>query len=232
VPVDSSSLAGQARHEARHILSQPPFSASTHRSGLDAFFHDLGHWLSDVAGPVWRFLDHHLLHPVGNEFSSVFGSWWPVPLGAVMVVVAAVVGFRLARTRARVGVTRAGRGAMTRDEDPGELESAADQAEQAGDFELAVRLRFRAGLARLERSGLITGRRTHTSSQLAAALRSPTFDTLAGQLDHIVYAGLPATADHVGAARSGWPRIPVEARQAATVGAAPHEGPGRPAAPS
>ncbi len=232
MPVDSSSLAGQARQEARHILSQPPFSASTHRSGLDRFFHDLGHWLSDVVGPVWRFMDHHLFHPVRVQLSSAFGSWWPLPLGAVVVVVAAVVGLRLARTRARVGVTRAARAAVMRDEDPAELERAADRAEQAGDYELAVRLRFRAGLARLERFGLITGRRTHTSSQLAQVLRSPTFDTLAGQLDRIVYAGLPATADHVGEARSGWPRIPVEAREAAMVGAAAHQGPPRPAAPS
>ena len=204
----------------RHILSQPPFSVSTHRSGLDRFFHDLGHWLSDVVGPVWRFLDHHLFNPVRVHLSSALGSWWPVPLGAVVVVVAAVVGLRLARTRAHVGVTRAEAVAVMRDEDPAELDRAADRAEQAGDYELSVRLRFRAGLARLERSGLITGRRTQTSSQLAQVLRSPTFDTLAGQLDRIVYAGLAATADHVGEARSGWPRIPVEAREAAMVGAA------------
>jgi hypothetical protein len=147
-------------------------------------------------------------------------------------VAAVVVGLRLARTRARVGVTRAARAAEMHDEDPGELERAADQAENGGDYELAVRLRFRAGLARLERSGFITGRRTHTSAQLAQLLRSPTFDSLAGQLDRIVYAGLPATAGHVGAARSGWPRIPVEARQAATVGAGTDQGPPRPTATS
>jgi hypothetical protein len=116
-------------------------------------------------------------------------------------------------------VVRAGRAIGARDEDPDALEVAAEQAERSGDFELAVRLRFRAGLARLERGGLITARRTHTSAQLAGMLRSPTFEALAGQLEGIVYAGHTATADHVGAARSGWPRIPVEARQAATVGA-------------
>ncbi|MDR3650044.1 MAG: hypothetical protein P4L20_13205 [Acidimicrobiales bacterium] len=226
MPVDSSGLADQARRQARHILSQPPFRPSTHRSAFDRFFHDLGHWLSDVVGPVWRFLVRHLFNPVRDGLSGPFGSWWPVPLGMAVVVVAVVVGLRLARTRARVGVTRAQSAAQMRDEDPGELERAADQAETVGDYELAVRLRFRAGLARLERSGLITGRRTHTSSQLAQLLRSPTFDSLAGHLDRIVYAGLPATADHVGAARSGWPRIPVEARQAATVGAGAGAGAG------
>ncbi len=230
MPVDSPSLAGQARHVARQILSQPPFSSATHRSGVDRFFHDLGHWLSDVVGPVWRFLLHHLFHPVSHELSRAFGSWWPVPLGAVVVAAALLVGMRLARRRARVGVARTARVAVLRDEDPGELEDAADRAAEAGDYELAVRLRFRAGLARLERSGLITGRRTHTSSQLAQVLRSPTFDTLAGQLDRIVYAGQTASADDVGSARSGWPRIVSEARQAAVVGT--QDGPPGPTTPS
>jgi hypothetical protein len=219
VPADPSGLAGHARREARQILSQPPYSTPTHHSALDGFFHDLGHWLYDAVAPVWRFVFQHVLLPSRHGLTAVFGSWWPVPLGVVIIAVAVVVGVRLARTRARVGVVRAGRAVGLRDEDPDALEGAAEQAEGSGDYELAVRLRFRAGLARLERGGLITGRRTHTSAQLAGILRSPTFDALAGQLDGIVYAGHAATADHVGAARSGWPRIPVEARQAATVGA-------------
>jgi hypothetical protein len=146
--------------------------------------------------------------------------------------VAVAVGVHLARGRARVGVVRAGRAVGVRDEDPDALEAGAEQAERSGDYELAVRLRFRAGLARLERGGLIKARRTHTSAQLAGILRSPTFDALAGQLDGIVYAGHPATADHVGAARSGWPRIPVEARQAASVGADAPPGPSGSTGPS
>jgi hypothetical protein len=212
-------VAGQARHEARQILSHPPFSTPAGHSAIDGFFHDLGHWLYDVVGPVWRFLFDHLLLPTRNGLSGVFGSWWPVPLGVIVVAVAVVIGVRLGRTRARVGVARAGRVVEARDEDPDALDAAAEQAEQDSDYDLAVRLRFRAGLARLESGGLISGRQTHTSSQLAHVLRSPTFDVLAGQLDGIVYAGHTATADDVGTARSGWPRIPVEARQAATVGA-------------
>lgn len=219
MPADSSGLSRRARHEARQILSQPPFSSPTHHSALDGFFHDLGQWLYDVVGPVWRFMVHHFFHPVQHGLSLAFGAWWPVALGAIVLAAAVIVGLRLASKRARVGVTRAARVLEVRDEDPDELDVASAQAEHGGDYELAVRLRFRAGLARLERGGLITGRRTHTSSQLAYMLRSPTFDSLAGQLDGIVYAGQPATADHVGAARSGWPQVPAEARQAATVGA-------------
>jgi hypothetical protein len=219
VPGDPSGLAGQARHEARHILSQPPFSTPPGHSAIDDFFHDLGHWLYDVVGPVWRFVFDHVLLPIRNGLSGVFGSWWPVPLGVIVVAVALVIGVRLGRRRARVGVARAGRVAEARDEDPDALDAAAEEAEQHRDYDLAVRLRFRAGLARLERGGLISGRQTHTSAQLARVLRSPTFVALAGQLEGIVYAGHTATADDVGMARSGWPRIPVEARQAATVGA-------------
>jgi hypothetical protein len=221
VPANSSGLARQARGQARHILSQPPFSPG-HRSTLDGFFRDLGHWLDDVVGPIWRFLAQHLFHPVSHSLSLAFGSWWPGPLGVIVVAVTAAVGLRLSRGRARLGAARAERMAGSRDEDPDELELSAAEAERAGDYEFAVRLRFRAGLARLERGGLIAGRRTRTNAQLARALRSPTFDELAGQLDGIVYAGLPATADDAGAARAGWPRIPAEARQASAVGASGH----------
>jgi len=219
VPVATSDLARQARDQARQILSNPPFSSSQNRSPLTRLFHDLGQWLYDVVGPVWRFLMRHLFHPVHVGLSVAFGRWWPVALGAIILVVAGAVGIALGRRRARVGTGGARRIAAGRGEDPDELDDGAAAAERAGDFALAVRLRFRAGLLRLEDGGLISGGRTHTSSQLAGVLHSPTFDSLARQLDAIVYAGVPAAAEDAGTARQGWPRVPAEARRALPAGA-------------
>ncbi len=218
MPVASSGLARQARDQARQILSNPPFSSPRNRSPLTRLFHDLGQWLYDVVGPVWRFLVHHLFHPVHVGLSAAFGSWWPVALGAIILVVAVAVGMALGRRRARVGVGGPRRVAAGRGEDPDGLDAAAVAAERAGDYALAVRLRFRAGLLRLEHIGLISGGRTHTSSQLAGVLHSPTFDSLARQLDVIVYAGVPAGAEDAGAARQGWPLVPGEARRAVPAG--------------
>ncbi|MGA2519911.1 MAG: hypothetical protein ABSG81_03725 [Acidimicrobiales bacterium] len=217
MPSGSPGLAGEARRQARHILSNPPFTTSNRPSALSHFFSDLGQWLYDAVGPVWRFLLHFLLRPARSGLSAAFGSWWPVVLGAVVVAVGVVVGTSLARRRARLGIGGMGRVAPVGDENPDALERDADTAEGAGDFELAVRLRFRAGLARLEQRGLISGRRTHTSAQLVGMVRSATFTDLASQLDAIVYAGLPAGRVHVGAARAGWPLVPDEARRAAAM---------------
>ncbi len=211
------------RRQARHILSNPPFTTSGRPSALSHFFSDLGQWLYDAVGPVWHFLLRFLLRPARSGLSAAFGSWWPVVLGAVVVAVGVVVGTSLVRRRARLGVGPMGRAVTVGDDNPDVLERDADAAEGAGDYELAVRLRFRAGLARLEQRGLISGRRTHTSAQLVGMVRSPTFAALASQLDAILYAGLPAGREHVGAARTGWPVVPDEARRAAAVppGAAP-----------
>ena len=222
MPADPSGLAHRARGDARHILSQPPFTSSpAHPSALSRFFHDLGQWLYDVVGPVWRFAVDHIWRPVDRALAGTFGPWWPLVLGAIVVALAVLVGLRLARRRARVGAVRTERPAGSRDEDPDALDAAATAAEREGDYELAVRLRFRAGLARLERGGLIMQRRTHTSAQLARMVRSPTFDLLAGELDGILYGGRAATAHDVDTARAGWPKIPDEARSSASTGGRP-----------
>jgi len=215
VPSGGTGFAGAARRQARDILSHPPFTTAHGQSALSRFFSDLGHWLYDVAGPVWHFILRYLLRPTRSGLENVFGSWWPVVLGVAVLAVATGVGLTLGRRRARAGADRWVARAAHRDVDPDALDAAAATAERAGDFAMAVRLRFQAGLARLERSGLVSGGRTHTSAQLGSVLRSPTFDELAGQLDAILYAGIPARAEHAGAARAGWPHVPEEARRSA-----------------
>jgi len=214
VPSAPGGLARAARDQARAILSKPPFSTA-HSSSLQRFFHDLGQWLYDAFGPIYRFLVHHVFRPTRDGLSVVFGPWWPVVLGAIVLAAALTVGVALARRRARVGTIHGGRAVGARDEDPDELDRASGRAERDGDYDTAVRLRFRAGLARLERTGLIRDRRTHTTAQLAEMLRSPTFDALAARVDVVVYGGVAATADDVTAARAGWPRVPAEAHGAA-----------------
>jgi len=210
VPSASGGLARAARDQARAILSKPPFSTSSHPSALQRFFHDLGQWLYEAFG---RFALHRILDPLRDGLHAAFGSWWPLALGLIVAALAVVVGVGLGRRRARVGVARAERLLGGRDEDPDELDTAAERAERAGDYDLAVRLRFRAGLARLERRGLIRDRRTHTTAQLGEVLRSPTFDGLAARVDSVVYGGVAATAADVAAARAGWPQVPGEAHR-------------------
>jgi hypothetical protein len=118
------------------------------------------------------------------------------------------------RQRPDVEATRRA-GAIERQE-PGELERLADAAEASGDLQRAVRLRFRAGVLRLEQIGAVRQGSTRTNGEIRRTLRSQTFDSLAADLESIVYGGAPATAQQVVGARDGWPVVVREARDKVT----------------
>ncbi len=176
----------------------------------------IGRWISDVVDPPARWLLRHLLHPTGDWFHSVFGSWWPYVALAIALVAGVAIGAVLVNRRQRPDVAAARRiGAVERQE-PGDLEKLADEAEASGDLQRAVRLRFRAGVLRLERLGAVRQGATRTNGEIRRTLESPTFDSLSADLESIVYGGAPATADQVVGARNGWPVVINEARDKAT----------------
>ena len=92
-------------------------------------------------------------------------------------------------------------------EDPAELERAAEAAERAGQLDVAVRLRFRAGLLRLGTRGAIHYRPSVTTNEVRRVLGSETFDELARTFDAVAYGGRDAEPPDVDAARREWPRV-------------------------
>ena len=193
----------RARDAARQILSEEPF---TPRS-LPRPFAGVLRWLGDVfVEPVRRFLAR-----LGDLLPEPFSPPWVV-LAAAVVAAAAVVTWRLVGERGRER-PRLGRRAGPDDlADPAELEARADAAERRGDLAGALRLRFRAGLLRLDRIGALELRPGLTNRGVARRLRSARFDGLAVDFDEVVYGGRPATADDVGEARTGWPLVLEEVR--------------------
>ena len=171
----------------------------------------IGRFFDRVFGPLWRFLVDHLFHPVSGPLSDVFGNWWPLLVLFVALVAGVLVGRIVIkrRSQARAGqwLVRSPRAAL---EDPDGLEVMARQAELDGDIQAAVRLRFRAGVIRLERMGAITRAPTLTDGELSRSLRSGTFDALASDLESIVYGGAAATEQQAADARSGWSKITLE----------------------
>jgi hypothetical protein len=97
-------------------------------------------------------------------------------------------------------------------EDARALERRADAAEAAGDLETALRLRFRAGLLRLDERGAIEFRPSISTHEVRRALRSEDFDSLAATFDDVVYGGRPPAADDLSSARERWPRVVGSAR--------------------
>ena len=71
-------------------------------------------------------------------------------------------------------------------DDPRELERVADDAERAGDYALALRLRFQAGVMRLQMNGRIRRGRTTTTRAIGRQLRLREFDDLGRTFDAVV----------------------------------------------
>jgi hypothetical protein len=213
----SSNFSSSARHQAQTILSKPPYKTTPSHTPrpLAGVIHALGRALNAVLGRPSRWLYHHLLLQVGHGFRSAFGGWWVVVLGVIAVTLGVMAGVLIVRRRTRISARQPeSRSIDGGPDDPTEIERQAAAAESAGDYETAVRLRFRAGLLRLQGRGIIVDPGAQTDRQLAATLRSEIFDSLAGRHEMIVYARDPANPTDAETARTEWPRVLVEARPA------------------
>jgi hypothetical protein len=199
--IAAGTPAQQAREEARRILSERRYRGSDVPRPL----HDVLEWLGRRFHFVGRFVDW-LAGRVGGH-----GVVWLV-FAAVVVALAAWAAGRLARRRGSRAAALARAAAAERSLDPRELERLAEEAEARGDLEIALRLRFRAGLLRLGRAHALEVRPSLTTREARRALRNPRFDALARSFDEVVYGRRPPRAEDVAAARAEWPRVLEEAR--------------------
>jgi len=192
----------QAREEARRILAERRFRGTS----LPRPFHGALAWLARHLHFVARAWDW-LAAQVGG--ADVL---WGI-LGAAVLAIALFVASRLASRRIVFESDEAIRLARARDEDPAALERLADEAERRGDLEVAVRLRFRAGLLRLARANALPRRPSLRTDEARGTLRSSRFDRLARDFDEIVYGRRPPQPDDLAAARSEWPQVLEEVRK-------------------
>lgn len=199
-----------ARRVAQEILADPRYHPRRPPRPFAGFFRRLGELLVD---PVIRFF-----RSIGDLLPSVGSPPW-IALAAAVVIIAVVVVLRLSTRRGRQRFT-AGRGSAPDDDglDPDELERRAEEAERRGDLDTALRLRFRAGLGRLDDAGVVRLRPGLTNAAVSRALRSRDFDALAGDFDEVAYGGRPATATDVRTARSTWPAVVETARSSVGAG--------------
>ena len=185
----------RARDQAREILGGRRYKPAD----VPRPFEGALEWLGDR------------LRPIGDFFSRITESLaGRVALAAVLAGVVALVAVLVARRRAATSAAGAGgRGRRSTEEhaDPGRLEREADAAERRGDLDVALRLRFRAGLLRLDRAGAIRFRPSITTGQVARRLRLHAFDDLAITFDAVAYGGRQASVTDLQSARAEWPRV-------------------------
>jgi hypothetical protein len=191
----------EARREAHRILGERRF----HGSKLPQPLHGVLQWLGRHLGFIKRWWDGLGRHVGGPDVL-----WWIV--AGIVVALALFFAIRLARRRTHADRAAVERVKAERSLDPRELEKLADEAETRGDLELALRLRFRAGLIRLARADRLPERPSLRTYEARRILRSPRFDRLARDFDEIVYGRRAAQVGDVAAAREEWPRVVAEAR--------------------
>jgi hypothetical protein len=191
------ALTGEARTQAHEILAQDSYRPGRHHEGLlHGVFVTLGDWLESFTAVL----------PGGAA------TGWLV-LVAVVAVATAVVVRAIRRRRAAARVAGPGDVPGAAQLGPAELERRALEAERAGDLDAAVRLRFAAGLLRLDAIHAIDLRPSLTSGAVGRTLRSEHYDDLAATHDAIAYGGRHAADDDAAMAREQWPVVVGEARR-------------------
>lgn len=197
-----SPLAGggidpdRARAEARDILGERRFRETRVPRPLEGPLE----WLGERLEPVGDLFD--------DLFSSTTGRIVLVAgLLALIASVAYLVTRRRVASRSAAGDGTGSVGQLDRTLDPRTLERDADAAERAGDLDRALRLRFLAGLLRLDARGAIRLRPWSTSGTVARLLGDRCFDDLAVTFDAVVYGARAASPSDVATAREQWPRV-------------------------
>lgn len=200
-----------ARQEAERILASRAFRPAQPPRPLLGAIRKLGDWLEPVAGPIGRFLA-----PLGRWLVRVAETPWKLGLlGLAVMALAALISVRLGRRRSGMAVAgpHAGLAVGGRPRTARQLEHEADAREAAGDLGEAYRLRFLAGVLRLDEAGVLPYRTSLTTGQLVRAVRSPALGPLAATFDEVAYGGRQPEPRDLTAAKTQWPRVLEEARR-------------------
>ena len=192
-----AASAGQARAEAGDILDGPPYEAASAPQPFRGVLERVGRWLRSVFDDV----DANL--PGGPEVV------WEL-LAAIVLVIAFFLSRGVIKRRVATA-ERSASGRAPKPTGPRDLERAAQQAERAGDLDAAIRLRFQAGVLRLQEAGVLPRADAITTGEVNRRLRSRTFSEVAGSFEQIAYGGKPARPTDVELARSGWSAVLAEA---------------------
>jgi Domain of unknown function (DUF4129) len=190
------SSPAEARAEANAVLSERRF----HGAGLPRPLAGPLEWLGDRIEPAIDWINDRGARVPGGPVVL-----WTLLAAGVLVIAATVTSTTIRRRT--LALDRARAAALPATEDPRALEREADRAERDGEWERAVRLRFRAGLLRLDRRNVLVYRPSLTTGEVARAIDSPAFSEVGDRFDAIAYGGRPAEREDAEHARRGWAEV-------------------------
>jgi Domain of unknown function (DUF4129) len=189
----------EARAEAHAVLDDARFEGAGLPRPLDKPLA----WLSDRIEPI---ID--AINDAGGEVPGGPPIVWT--LLAFLVLLLAGMGTSSSIRRRVVAIERERAAAVPEADDPHALERAAGEAEREGQWERAVRLRFRAGLLRLDRRKVLVYRPSLTTGEVARTLKVPAFDEVGSRFDEIAYGGREAQREDAKASEQGWKDVLTE----------------------
>lgn len=205
----------QARRDAIEILNGNAFRPKSEPRplrGVLSWIGDAFAWIGNKLSPLGRPFVWVWQHTFGL-LSGLFA--WVVIIAVIVAVVVFIARHFQQRAVARDLLHPAPFDPFREGDDTRtieQLESEAAAAERDGDYALAVRLRFRAGLLRLERDAdAIVLRPGLTTREVRSTLVSTRFDDLANTFEMITYGEHPAPASAASDAEQQWPVVVREA---------------------
>ena len=199
---------GAARDAAREILSQREFRPEHSPKPLEGVVR----WISDrldgivnAIGDFLRGLFQPLFRILPGDLGTVLGFALCIGIAALVIW---LVSRNLVRNPKRAA-DHPSQGAQATD-DPNELEAAAQRAERDEQFDLAIRYRYRAGLIRLDRAGVIELQPWNTAALLTRRVASPRFDRITDTFEAVTYGGRTANGSQANTVRAEWSTLLTE----------------------
>ncbi len=192
----AAAAAGRILESRRYGVSQDASSESSEPDG------------EKPSGEGWL---QRAAHAVGDFFSSILHSQL-VAMLALLAFAATVISIVYLLAGRRSGAPGRGRptsksGSAPGARDPGRLELLAAEAEAEGHYGEAVRLRFGAGLLRLDAAGRIQLQPWSTGRQVAARLSSEPFDRILATFEPVVYGHRIAVDEDAASSRRDWAHV-------------------------
>jgi hypothetical protein len=194
----SQDTSARARGRAQEILRGRRYTGTD----LPRPFQRPLRWLGDRLRPIGEWISDSL-SAIGRAIPGGPVVFWTL-LGLVVVALGALIGRQAARRSVAAAGSAAPAASGAPAETPRRLERAAEAAERDGRWEEALRLRFRAGLLRLDERQLLEYRPSLTTGEAAEILRLEAFDRLGARFDAVAYGGQPAAEADAQDARRDW----------------------------